>query len=263
VICATAAAWLAGCATSRLNANAPKGVDLTGEWQLNTNLSDDPSKVQDEQRGQSRGMHRHGGGPGGGGGGGGLPPFGVPGHGWGGGDDFTGATADGGVVPRWQVGGPGSDPGAGGGPYGSGPYGGAGGGQGGQGGYRAHSRSGGGFSSLLDAPNHLTIEQGSGKLTIQSKAADGGLSSDEYTPGQNSTVSFGRGTADRSVGWKGKAFIIETKAQNGPSKQDAYALDDDGRLIVTTRLSGQRMPNIQIKRVYDRVTNSQGAGAHS
>jgi hypothetical protein len=80
---AVVAFWVAGCATDRLDAAAPSGVNLTGEWQLNVNLSDDPDKLGPDpdkttpQR--APGTHRgHGGGGGRGGGGGGMPPIGSP-----------------------------------------------------------------------------------------------------------------------------------------------------------------------------------------
>src|SRR5690349_16841804 len=91
VVSLATALCIVGCATERLAASAPKGVDLTGEWQLNNNLSDDPTKAMDNDRGQSPngGMRRRGGRGGGGG------PFGMPGGAGGrggaapGNDDFT------------------------------------------------------------------------------------------------------------------------------------------------------------------------------
>ena len=74
-----AAAWIAGCATERLGAVAPTGVNLTGEWKFNPNLSDDPDKLADPDKPapqRSPGSHRgHGGGRGGGGG---MPPGMMP-----------------------------------------------------------------------------------------------------------------------------------------------------------------------------------------
>ncbi|MEA3181244.1 MAG: hypothetical protein QOI59_4767 [Gammaproteobacteria bacterium] len=72
---------VAGCATDRLDAAAPSGVNLTGDWKLNLNLSDDPDKLgpdPDKSTPQrAPGTHRgHGGG--GRGGGGGMPPVGSP-----------------------------------------------------------------------------------------------------------------------------------------------------------------------------------------
>jgi hypothetical protein len=80
LLSAVVAFWVAGCATERLDAAAPSGVNLTGEWRLNLNLSDDPDKLgpdPDKTPQRAPGTHRgHGGG--GRGGGGGMPPIGSP-----------------------------------------------------------------------------------------------------------------------------------------------------------------------------------------
>ena len=50
--CAFGATIVAGCASTgtssgRLVATAPQGVDLSGEWRLNVNLSDDPGRIDE------------------------------------------------------------------------------------------------------------------------------------------------------------------------------------------------------------------------
>ena len=72
VVGALVASWVAGCATDRLDAAPPSGVNLTGDWALNLNLSDDPDKMGPDPDttlpAKSPGSHRgHGGGRGGGG----------------------------------------------------------------------------------------------------------------------------------------------------------------------------------------------------
>ena len=70
-----ASVWLAGCATDRLEAAPPKGVDFTGQWQLDPNLSDDPTKPPlNDSASPSEMRHRSGRGRGSVG----LPPFGNP-----------------------------------------------------------------------------------------------------------------------------------------------------------------------------------------
>ncbi len=246
----TALSSFAGCATDPLGAAPPKGVDLTGEWQLNMNLSDDPQKMPADDTDHPTHMRRHGGR--GGGGNGGLPPFGMPGGAGGrtggsvpdGSDNFTQPSPD--ARTRWQIGGPGD----GGGTGTAGP--------GGPGGGRSGRARGNRFGHLLDAPERMTIEQREGKLTIQSKSASGDLRTDEYASGQKSDVPFGEGTAERTAGWRGRIFVIDTKVKSGPTKEDDYALDDDGRLIVATLMTGGHMPKVDVKRVYDRVKGAQG-----
>jgi hypothetical protein len=245
-----------GCATERLAASAPQGVDLTGEWQLNNNLSDDPTKGMDDDRGQSPtgGMRRRGGrGGGGGGSGGGMPPFGMPGGAGGrggsapGSDDFTSSAPNsagsalraGGFTPIRYTPGERIGPGGAAGPGGGGRSGG--------------NRRGGGVGQLLYASDHLAIDQHGGKMTIQRKGSSGQLTTDEYTFGDKSPVTLGQDAAERTTGWKGSVFVIGTKAKSGPAKEEDFALDDEGHLIVTTFLSGSRVPKVEIKRVYDRV----------
>src|ERR1700716_1289946 len=75
------AAWIAGSATERLDAAAPSGVNLTGEWKFNPNLSDDPDSraAPDKAAPQRSPGSPRGHGAGRGGGGGGMPPMGGPG----------------------------------------------------------------------------------------------------------------------------------------------------------------------------------------
>src|SRR5206468_1711669 len=60
---------LAACAAEHLAAAAPADVSLTGEWNFNPNLSDDPDKLGDPDRAPQRlpGSHRGHNGRGGGG----------------------------------------------------------------------------------------------------------------------------------------------------------------------------------------------------
>ncbi len=269
---ATTLLWLAGCATDRLDAAPPKGVDLTGEWQFNPNLSDDPQKMPaDDSSAPTNSRHHSGRGRGGGSSGGGLPPFGMPGGAGGrtggtdpdGSEDFTGAGSfPGSGKPLGNEKFPAGESLTGSASAGQrfsivqgGPGGGTGGGGGAGGGGRSRGNR---FGHLLDAPAHMTIEQKGGKLTIQSKSASGELTTEEYVSGQKSDISVGQNTAERNVGWKGNIFVIDTKVKSGPTKEDDYALDDDGRLIVATLMTGGRMPKVDIRRVYDRVKGAQG-----
>ncbi len=263
--------WLAGCATDRLVPAPPKGVDLTGEWQLNLNLSDDPQKPPpDDTTAPSNMRHRGGRSRGGGGGGGGLPQFGNPAGAGGrsGGtvpndsDDLTNNSDVGThdtpyVRTLWQIpgggAGPSGNPGTGGGAtQGPGTQG-AGAGPG-----RAPRARGNRFGHWLDAPDRMTIQQSGGKLTIQSKASNGEVKTDEFVSGHAADIAIGQNTADRDVGWRGNVFVVDTKVKSGPTMEQEYALDDDGRLIVSTLMSGGSVPKVDIKRVYDRVSNAQG-----
>jgi hypothetical protein len=286
VACAAVAAWFTGCATERLASTAPQGVDLSGEWRINWNLSDDPGKPGDEEKDQGPRPGEHSGHGGRGGGGG----FGRPGGGPGGGPGGLGGPGAGGL-----------DPGGGGDltnndsrqntgtdPFHAGQNSGdpgqsldgvatpAGGRAGTSGGgllpvlYSAQSddalpstssdiapsapakKSGvrPGVAHMLATPELLTISQSGPKVVVKSNA---GATSDEYTAGEATTIPFGSASADRSSGWRDSVFVVITKPKKGPSKEDDFTLDSEGHLIFATLVIHSGKGNIDFKRVYDRV----------
>jgi len=229
---------LAHCATERLSARAPAGVDLSGTWKLNSDLSDDPEKVLEQQRQESpswggeHGRHR--------GGGSGIPPFGHPGSGtWTPGDEQDLVGGNNGSDPvmhsRTQSVSEPADM--------------AGGGANDQDDRDRRSRGrGAGLAHLLDAPDRMTIVQSGPKLSIKTVGSDGSEHSEQYTAGEETTINFGRGSAERRSGWREDVFVVSLKAKKGPSREDDYGLDKDGRLILDSQVS-----KLEIKRVYDRV----------
>jgi hypothetical protein len=250
---------LASCATDRLAPSAPKGVDLTGVWQLDPNLSDDPEKPPpDDTTNPSEMRHRSGHQRSG------LPPFGNPGGAGGptggttpGTDDFTSNVdaRDGTYVPTlWQIpgGAGGNDPASAGAGAATAPSGNAGATRG-----KARGRSRANYGHWLDAPDRMKIEQAGGKLTIQGKMPSGELKTDEFVSGHTSNIPIGESTAERDVGWRDNIFVIDTKVKGGPTMEEDYALDDEGHLIMSTFMTGGHMPKADIKRVYDRVNSAQ------
>lgn len=236
------AAMLTSCATDRLVTAAPQGVDLSGDWRLNENLSDDPGRIGEETKDLPLKTPPPGRNPGGSRKPGttmpGMPtgPGGIdPGGPNGGGENLT--RADGGApgfvpvryaqdaaLPRSA-----SDSGPAS-PAGKGPL-------------------RGPVSQMLAAPALLTISQSGSKLIV--KSTDG--TSEEYTAGEQRTIAFGQTEADRSAGWRETAFVVITKAKKGPSKEDDFALDTDGHLIFATLVTHVKKGPIDFKRVYDRV----------
>jgi hypothetical protein len=284
VACATVAAWFTGCATERLGSTAPQGVDLSGEWRINWNLSDDPGKLGEEQKDQGPRPTEHSG-PGGRGGGG----FGKPGGGPGGGPGGLGGPGAGGLDPgggdltnndsRHNTG---TDPfqvAATSGQPDKSPYDVAtpvGGRAGTSGGgllpvlYTAQSDDAlpgtssdiapstrpkksdirPGVARMLATPELLTISQSGLKLVVKSNVD---ATSDEYTAGEATTIPFGSVSADRSSGWRDSVFVVITKPKKGPSKEDDFTLDSEGHLIFATLVIHTGKGNIDFKRVYDRV----------
>ena len=228
VIGALVASWVAGCATDRLDAAPPSGVNLTGDWALNVNLSDDPDKMGPDpdttKPAKNPGSHRgHGGGRGGGGGGGGMPPIGSP--------------PDGGPTASYEKAGYGFVPVADTPP--------------------AKPNRGASINRYLRAPMSMSITQDKGSLTVTTNLPDGTKTSDVYTAGEKKSIPFGQdNTAERTAGWRGPVFVVTTSAKKFGNREDDFAIDtDDGRLIMTTMTSGGKLGKVAITRVYDRVKN--------
>ena len=79
------------------------------------------------------------------------------------------------------------------------------------------------------------------------------------TSGTTVTIPYGKdSTATRVAGWRGPVFVVTTTPKKGPWREDDFALDEDGRLIMTTQTKGVHHGAIEIKRVFDRV---RGFGA--
>ena len=241
------ATGLSGCASERLQAGAPAGINLTGQWRLNPNLSDDPDKqaVPDKPTsaplGSGRRSRRNGGI--------GLPPIGP-----GGPSNFV-ATDESGALASDRV-----MPGTADEPYADAfdapaiaqseplpPV------DGGPAPASAGSDKGN-HSRLLQAPDRLSIVQNGAVLTVKSTMRDGTTFQDEYTAGTQKTIPYGTdSTADRAAGWRGPVFVVTTSAKKGGSREDDYGLDDEGHLIMTTQTRGRRIGKNDLVRVYDRV----------
>jgi hypothetical protein len=205
---------LAGC--SSLSTHPPRTTDLSGDWQLNQSLSDDPQALMRAHRQQQGfghgGGHHHGGMPGMGGMGGmGMPHL-----------DGPGTTSSGGG-------------------YGGGSYG------GGRGGGMGPHR--GSNNEFLARPDKLSIKQDAGELHL---VADGVPT--DYTYGDKVMASVQNGAAERTSGWKGKDFVVNYDVKDGPKASRSYQLSEDGkRLTMTTQVSGARFPDIKFHSVYERV----------
>jgi hypothetical protein len=199
---------VAGCASRALDELPPKGVDLSGSWQLNPVLSDDARKLLQEQMARMP-MERT------------MPPMGPmrrPQEG------MTRRMPDSKDNPDATE--EERDPG---------------------GFARQRRQREERYAGLIEAPAHMQISLNGRRFIVQNED-----SREEYRAGVKSVVSFGRGVADRNAGWRGNAFIVSTKGVEGGSKEERYSLDPQGRLSLVTIISGDRMPNLEIKRVYER-----------
>jgi hypothetical protein len=244
---ACVAAMLASCASEKPVAATPQSVDLSGEWRLNENLSDDPQRIDEpkELPPKTPAPSRSPGGfgrpgttmPGAPTGPGSIDP-GANGPGDTGRDDLTqnaSPSGPGGFVPVLYT----QDSTLPSSSSDSGPAAPA-----------AKTGRDTVVSHMLDAPQRLSITQTGGKVVV--KAVNEGTT-EEYTAGEQRVIPFGQTEADRSSGWRENIFFVITKAKKGPSKEDDFALDDEGHLIFATLVTHVKKGPIDFKRVYDRV----------
>jgi hypothetical protein len=221
---ACTAAALAGCAAGP-SAETPAGVSLAGVWRLNHSLSDDPQQVIAKMRAQAQRLIARAGG--------------------------------------------GSDEAAHGGPPGR--HGGAPGTQspdsnpsltpdepavGGRGAHRAdplqYSPMMHVLSETLARGDFLTLRQSGEQLVF-----DYGTTVRTFTPGVHSVVSAQMGVADQVSGWVGREYVVNIKAQLGPSIVDRYGLSHDGKqLIEKLRIGPAELPAVALTRVYERTTET-------
>jgi hypothetical protein len=207
----------AGCAAG-LSAEPRTGVSLAGQWKLDHAASDDPQKLLDHMREQaqkiiSRRMQAAAAGP----------PAG----------------------PRGPRGAAGQEPVTEGEDIGSAGYGGPGGG----------ARP----DPLQRSPMaHIVMESVARGdfLTVRQTSAEfvldyGGLRR-SFTPGARSVVSAEGGVADQTSGWKGGEYVIEIKAQLGPTVTESYGLSKDGRqLVEKLHIGAGELPAVTLTRVYE------------
>jgi len=248
------AAMLGGCASEKLDQGPPTGVNLSGDWRFNPNLSDDADKLteKEDKPAQTPSSHRsHGGGrggPGGAGGGGGLPPVGTTPDG----NNFTGASPKGDPYNNYAAQGYGFVPVALAVP-----------------GIEQSTQlpavttpattdantRGASISRFLKAPMTMSIIQKEGVVTIRAIMSDGGNTADDFVSGVQNNIPYGKDqTADRTVGWRGPVFVVTVQVKKSGYREDDFAIDeDDGRLIMTTLTKGGKIGKVEIKRVYDRI----------
>lgn len=224
-----AAAFLTGCAWSGgFASEPPPGVRLAGNWKLDPVHSDDLGKAIEKLRAQSARRRRNMRG------------------------EQTQDASGGAVGPpsgrrRMRRGQPGS-------PQGS---------QQGEGASQAEYGPQGeeaGTGSLrpsvvdqlmsnVPTGDYLRIGVSADSFTVTS-----GDSSDRYTPGLQSDISAEQGDAQQMSGWKKSAYVIDTKPQFGAEVIQSYDLSKDGKLVMTLRLTGDKI-KFTYTRVYDRTTN--------
>jgi hypothetical protein len=95
--------------------------------------------------------------------------------------------------------------------------------------------------------DYLTIRQSPGQFVV-----DYGTTRRNFTPGEHSVVSAEGGVGDQTSGWKGREYVIEVRAQAGPTVTETYGLSQDGKhLVDKLHISASELPAINLTRVYD------------
>ena len=214
LLCAAATA-LAGCAIG-VNAEAPPGVNLAGNWKLDAAASDDPQKVLAQMRAEAYKIINRA-----------PPPAPPP------------LPRNGQPPPRTP-----QDQTA----YEDSVY------SPGPGGQRVdplrHSPMAHMILAVVERGVFLTVRQGPGEFVL-----DYGTSQRSFTPGQHSVVSAEGGVGDQTSGWKNHEYVIEIKAQLGPTVTETLGLSDDGKhLVDKLHISSGELSAVHLTRVYDPTT---------
>ncbi len=211
LLCAAATA-LAGCAGSRLSADAPANLSFAGAWKLDRAASDDPQKVLERMRAEAlRMMGRRvvAAGPG---------------------VDARSA--------RTRTVQPPDDP-----PLPVDPAATA---RGARPDPLARSPMAHVLLASIARGDFLTVRQAPGEFVL-----DYGSSQRRFTSGAHSVVSAENGVADQSCGWSGREYVIAVRGQSGPDVTERYGLSADGRhLIEKLHIGAEELPAVDLTRVY-------------
>lgn len=216
VLLCAAAIILPGCAGSRPAEEAPPGVNLAGAWRLDHGASDDPQKILDHMRAEALKIVGH-------------PPQAplpmAPNHpgrqGQGQGQAQSPETPAEAAYAQLAPATPHGDP-------------------------LRHSPMAHVIMNSAARGEFLTVRQSPGEFVL-----DYGSSRRSFTPGQHSVVSTESGVGDQTSGWKGHAYVIEVKAQQGPLVTEEYALSPDGKqLVAKLHIASAELPAVSMTRVY-------------
>jgi hypothetical protein len=79
----------------------------------------------------------------------------------------------------------------------------------------------------------------------------------QFVYGEKVVASVQGGTAERVSGWKGDVFVVKYNVTEGFVASRSYQAGDGGKqLIVTTHVSGDRVPSLDFRTVYERAPSS-------
>lgn len=105
------------------------------------------------------------------------------------------------------------------------------------------------FTDMLRNPSRIDIRQTSDGVTLVA-----GYDHLECVPGERVSVTDSSGTGRRECGWAGAALLVQLKQQRGAVLEQRYELDPAGaQLIFTTRYNADKLPPIALRRTYRRA----------
>jgi hypothetical protein len=230
-----ASALAAANAQAALKEQPPEGVRLTGTWQLDSQRSDDPAQViekaekaeaanhrrqiEERDRGADRSWGDENDGPWN------DRNDGLPGDRHGRRDPFPGRRDDGVILDptgrdnsvTWSTG-------------------------------TARRRTASDeFLLQLDPnPQTLTIQDWGSRLLVWEDKLDTDCRAGEVAP-----IADAFGDGERQCGWRGRAWVIETRRTDRFKRTDRFELSKDGQqLAYTSTATGSDIPSIKVSRVY-------------
>jgi hypothetical protein len=102
------------------------------------------------------------------------------------------------------------------------------------------------FEALRSNPEKLTFSEGNQSVTVSADGVD-----TECEAGVKAPFSDSYGDGERSCGWNGRAWVIETKRGRQFSRTDRYELSKDGKTLrYTTAASEEGIGRVRIERRY-------------
>ncbi len=105
------------------------------------------------------------------------------------------------------------------------------------------------LSADIARAEQVTIRQDPQRFSL-----DYGSQVRNFTPGAVSVVGADWGVADQSSGWKGSQYVIEVKPQQGVGSTEKFGLSPDGKhLVEELHMGGRGYPTVELKRIYDRT----------
>jgi hypothetical protein len=102
------------------------------------------------------------------------------------------------------------------------------------------------FEALRKNPDSLSFDEGTQSMTVSEDGLD-----TQCVAGKKEPFSDSYGDGERSCGWSGRAWVIETRRGRQFSRTDRYELSKDGRTLrYTTSATEDGMGRVTIERRY-------------